>query len=230
MKKHIIYTELSYLFGLVFIAAGVALMEKADFGVSMVVAPAYLIYLKLSQSLSFFTFGMAEYLLQAVLILLMSLILRRFRLSYLFSFVTAVVYGFILDGFMALAVFIPGEILAVRIICYIAGMLACAVGVSFMFHTYIPPEAYELFVSEVSHRFNIEISRFKTAYDLTSCAIGVVMSFCFFGVGHFEGVKAGTIICALVNGYVIGRCTVLLEKHFNFADKFRKSAEPKARI
>ncbi len=221
MKKRTFWTEIAYLAGLAAIAAGVALMEKADFGVSMVVAPAYLLYLRLSESFSFFTFGMAEYVLQAVLIAVMSLILHRFKLSYLFSFITAVVYGFILDGFMALSSFIPGEILAVRIACYTVGMLACAVGVSLMFHTYIPPEAYELFVSEVSRGFNIKISVFKTAYDLTSCAIAVVMSFCFFGFGHFEGVKAGTVICALVNGYIIGQCTVFLEKHFDFTDRFR---------
>ena len=44
---------------------------------------------------SFVTFGMAEYCLQAVLLLAMCLLLR-FRVSYLFSFVTAVVYGFVL--------------------------------------------------------------------------------------------------------------------------------------
>ena len=32
--------ELAYVFGMVFVAWGVVLMEKADFGVSMVVAPA----------------------------------------------------------------------------------------------------------------------------------------------------------------------------------------------
>lgn len=37
-------TELAYVFGIVFVAEGVALMKKADFGVSMVVAPAYLLY------------------------------------------------------------------------------------------------------------------------------------------------------------------------------------------
>ena len=37
-------TELAYVLGIVSIAWGVVLMEKADFGVSMIVAPAYLLY------------------------------------------------------------------------------------------------------------------------------------------------------------------------------------------
>jgi hypothetical protein len=77
-------------------------MEKADFGVSMVIAPAYLIYLKLSQVWWFVTFGMAEYTLQACLIVAVVLILRKFRLSYLFSFCTAVCYGFFAGRCVAL--------------------------------------------------------------------------------------------------------------------------------
>lgn len=98
--KRTFSTELAYVFGIVFVAWGVVLMEKADFGVSMVVAPAYLLYRWLSPAWSVVTFGMAEYCLQAVLLLAMCLLLRRFRVSYLFSFVTAVVYGFVLDAFM----------------------------------------------------------------------------------------------------------------------------------
>lgn len=46
--KRTFSTELAYVFGIVFVALGVVLMEKADFGVSMVVAPAYLLYRWLS--------------------------------------------------------------------------------------------------------------------------------------------------------------------------------------
>ena len=78
MKKKF-STELAYVLGIVLVAWGVVLMEKADFGVSMVVAPAYLLYRWLSPAWHFFTFGMAEYCLQAVLLLAMSLLLRRLR-------------------------------------------------------------------------------------------------------------------------------------------------------
>ena len=220
MKKTF-FAEWAYLLGLLAIALGVALMEAADFGVSMVVAPAYLFYLKFSQEYAFVTFGMAEYLLQGCLLLLMILILRKFRFFYLFSFVTAVLYGFLLDGAMLLVDFIPCASWIARMLLYGTGMLACALGVSLMFHTYIAPEVYELFVKEVSGRFGIEIHRFKTGYDCVSCAVGVLLSFCFFGFGHFEGVKLGTILCALVNGWVIGRCSRFLESRYCFPRKLR---------
>ena len=75
-------TEMAYVLGIVLIAWGVVLMEKADFGVSMIVAPAYLLYRWLSPAWSFFTFGMAEYCLQAVLLIVMVAVIRKFRVSY----------------------------------------------------------------------------------------------------------------------------------------------------
>ena len=214
-------TELAYVFGILFVASGVMLMEKADFGVSMVVAPAYLLYRWLSRTWSFMTFGMAEYTLQALLLILMAAVLRKFRISYLFSFVTAFIYGWVLDGFMFLGTFLPGGILWLRAVYYVAGMLLCSAGVSAMFHTYISPEVYELFVKELSSNFHISINKFKTGYDCWSCLIGIVMSFLIFGLWHFEGVKWGTILCALINGWIIGRFSAFYERHWTFYDKFQ---------
>ena len=212
------YTELAYVLGLIFVALGVAFMEKPDFGVSMVVAPAYILHLKISETYSFFTFGMAEYTLQAVLLIIMALVLRRFKLSYLFSFVTAVIYGFILDLCMLLVSYVPMENMALRITYYTLGMVLCAIGIALFFHTYIAPEVYELFVKEVSSKIGVEIHRFKTGYDICSCLIGVILSFIFFGFGVFRGVKWGTIICALINGTLIGLCSKFLEQRFEFKD------------
>ena len=218
-EKPVFYSELAYVAGLALIAVGVAFMEAADWGVSMVVAPAYLLYLKLSAVWPWFTFGTAEYCLQAVLLLLLIVLLRRFRLSFLFSFVTAVIYGFMLDGAMACVALIPEGGPLYSLLCYGAGLLLCAAGVSMIFHTYISPEVYELFVKEASARFKVPIARFKTGYDCTSCLIAVILSFAFFGMWHFEGVKLGTVFCALVNGWTIGRFSAFYEKHWQFKDR-----------
>ncbi|MBQ6626403.1 MAG: hypothetical protein IIX27_03845 [Ruminococcus sp.] len=218
MKKRVFYTEIAYIVGLVLLALSAALMERADFGVSMVVAPAYLLHLKVSQFLPFFSFGMAEYTLQAVVLILLIAVLRKFKVSYLFSFVTAVLYGFILDLMIYLVAFIPSEEFYIRVILYILGLLGCAIGVSLLFHTYIAPEVYELFVKEVSSTFKLNINRVKTVYDLTSCVVAVIMSFCFFGLWQFEGVKLGTVICALLNGFTIGMFSKLFERLFEFKD------------
>ncbi|MBE6632256.1 MAG: hypothetical protein E7623_06090 [Ruminococcaceae bacterium] len=220
MKKKIFYSELSYVIGLLILALGTALMEHADFGVSMVVAPAYILHLKLSEFFSFFSFGMAEYTLQALIILLTMIVVHKVKMAHFFSFITAVLYGTALDGAMILTELVPSNIIAIRIIFFTVGMLLCSCGVSLLFHTYISPEAYELFVKEVSSKFNININKFKTAYDCTSCIISIIMSFAFFGLWRFEGIWFGTVICALLNGTLIGSFTKIFEKIWDFKDKF----------
>ena len=174
------YTEAAYAIGLAALALGTALMERADFGMSMVVAPAYLVYLKVSEHVSWFTFGMAEYCLQALLIIVLALVLRGFRRRYLFSFITAFIYGNLLDAMMKAVSLIPG--------------------------------------SGIGERCAFDISRTKTVYDCCSCLVAVALSFLFIGFGRFEGVKLGTVLCALVNGRLIGWCSRWFCRRFDFVD------------
>ena len=218
MKKRVFYTEWAYVIAMVGLSLSVAFMTRADFGVSMVVAPAYLLYLKLNPVLPFFTFGMAEYTLQAVLLLFTILSVKKYRPYFLFSFVTAVLYGFLLDGWMALTAALPADTFALRCLWYVLGILLGAASIAFFFKTYIAPEVYELLVKEIAQKLQRPTHRVKTVYDCVSCAVAVLMSFAFFGLWRFEGVKLGTVICALVNGFLIGRCTAFYERVFEFRD------------
>ena len=220
MKKPIFYKELSYVFGLLILVCATALTERADFGMSMVVAPAYILHLKLSQVLPWFSYGVAAYVVQGVLLVIMVLILRRFRLSYLFSFVTAVLYGILVDWLMAMVAYFPADTFAWRLLWYVLGTVLCSFSIALLFHTYLAPEAYDLFVKELSRKFGWKIDKVKTTYDCASLLISVILSFSFFGFGVFQGVKLGTLVCALVNGFLIGQFSKLLERHFDFQNRF----------
>lgn len=224
-KRHIFYTEAAYFIGLALLAFGCSLMTRADFGLSMVVSPAYILHLAVERHFSFFSFGMAEYTLQAVLLIAMICVLRRFKLSYLFSFATAVFYGFVLDGFLLLVPEISADSYALRVLFYCMGMPATSAGVAVILKTYISPEVYELIIKEITARFGFSLSRFKTCYDCVSCAVSIAMSLALFG--RLEGVGLGTVVCAFVNGFLIGAFTKLLDKCFDFKDglKLRKYFE-----
>ena len=216
--RRVFYCEMAYAVGILVLALGTALMERANFGMSMVVAPAYLLHLKISQVLPFFSFGMAEYVFQALLLGFLALVMRKMKKSYLLSFATAFVYGMVLDGVMALVGLLPWSGLAWQIVFYIAGMVVCAIGVALLFHTYFPPEAYELVVKELSGKWHMSIGKTKTIYDCCSCALGVILSLGFFGT--FVGVQWGTVVCAVINGWLIGRISRYLEHIFDFRDAF----------
>ncbi len=214
--KRIFYSELSYLLGIVILTLGNTLMERASFGLSMVVAPAYLLHLKISTFLPFFTFGMAGYTLQVFLLIGLSIVMKKVKKGYFLSFLTAVLYGFVLDAWMSVIALIPFTGTVARLLFFVFGLVITAFGVSLLFHTYFPPEAYDLIVKELAGKFAKPIGRVKTVYDLSSCVIAVILSLCFFG--DFVGIGWGTVVCALVNGFLIGSFGKLLEKHFTFKD------------
>ncbi len=221
MKQRLFYREWAYLSGVITMAFGAAFMEHAGFGLSMVIAPAYLLHCALAPLLPWFSFGVAEMAFQALLILLLCLILRRFRVSFLFSFVTSVIYGFCLDGAILLVTPIPHTI-ALRLLLYVGGMVITSAGVAFFCRTYIAPEAYELFVEKVSERFHKPFHHCKTVYDCCSCLLSVILSFVLFGWGQFVGVSWGTVVCALINGTLIGLFEKLYDRLWRFEDRFPK--------
>ena len=77
-------------------------------------------------------------------------------------------------------------------------------------------KAKELVVKELSRKFGASVGRTKTVYDCCSCVFAIVLSLCFFR--SFVGVKWGTIVCAVVNGWMIGKICGFLDKKFIFKD------------
>lgn len=225
MKKKItFYTELAYFLGILALAIGTLLMDRGDFGMSMVVAPSYVVWLKLNEVWPWLTLGMTQYIFQAAMLLVMCLIMRRFRMTYLLAFASSVLFGLCLDGCALWMNLIPVGGLVGQHFNYVGGVLICSVGVSLLFHTYFTPEVYELVVIEAAEVLHKNANRVKMVYDITSTVVGVGLSFLFFGLWHFEGVKLGTVLCALVNGFIIGQCTKVFEHFFEFKDglKLRK--------
>ncbi len=220
MRKKVFYTELCYVFALVIMAFGVAFTAKADFGMSMIVAPAYILHLKLSATFPWFTFGVSEYIFQGFLILLTIILMRKFKLSYLFSFVTAVLYGTLLDLAILFITPIPANAFLLRVLWYCIGVILCSFSVSLFFHTYIAPEAYELIVKEIPLKYNVNINKVKSVYDALSLILAVLLSFTFFGFGVFRGIYWGTLVCAIINSILIRFFSEFLEKSFEFKNKF----------
>lgn len=218
MKKPVVYTELAYVAALLILALGTALIESGGFGISMVAAPAYVLFLKVSSLFPGFSFGTAEYLMEALVLSLMMVLVRRCKVSYFLSFATAVVYGFLLDGTMALVRLLPMDLLPGKIIGYVIGMLLCSAAISLLFRAYFPPAAYEMFVKEVADKWKLPLSVLKTVYDCSSLALAVVMSLLFFG--RLDGIGIGTVICAFVNGTLIRMFGAFFEKIFLFRDRF----------
>ncbi len=236
--------EVMYVLGILLMALGVSLVSRSVFGYSMIVAPAYLIWAKSG----ILTFGTIEYLWQGVQLLVMCLIVRRFRVGYLFSFVTAVLYGLLFDGCLWLTSHIPAEHLASRAALFALGTLLISTAVACSVRTYLAPTVYELFVKEVSSRYGFRFGRVKSVYDLGNLSISLILAVAMFGWGvfsHFsfpalweaildgyvlEGIGIGTLIATLVNGPCIGFVGKMIDKYVRTTPLFPKLASFMNRI
>ena len=67
LKKIRISNELIYVLAVVILSFATAMLAAADMGMSMVVAPAYIVSLKVE----YLTFGQAEYIVQGMLFVLL---------------------------------------------------------------------------------------------------------------------------------------------------------------
>lgn len=71
MKKITLYSEAIYVAALLMLSLAVAMISCTGYGVSMIVAPAYILSLRFPE---IFTFGQAEYVIQGVLFIVFCLL------------------------------------------------------------------------------------------------------------------------------------------------------------
>lgn len=224
-EKIIISSELAYLLANITLSFSVAMIAITDFGVSMIVAPAYI----LSQKLGFLTFGQSEYVVQALLFIVFCILMKKLKAVYFCSFITGLIYGFMLDLWRMVPIFNQNLTSAqdlsivVRIIFFTVGMLLTSFSIAMFFKTYLYPQVYDFFVKGISYRFSISRTKFKTCFDISCLIVSVIMSLALFG--GFVGVNVGTLIMAVINGTIIGFFSKFLDKHFEFVPTFKKFAK-----
>lgn len=212
--------EIAWILAVMLCPLGVCLSAKSGFGVSMVVAPAYIIYLKVTEYVSWFTFGMAEYCLQGLLIAVTCVVLRRFKWKYLLSFVTAVCYGIVLDIWNAVIGTQICTVFWLKCVYCICGAVITAFSIALFLRTYLPQEGYELVVKEISDGFKFPVNRVKWVYDASSLALGILLMLCLFGRFSFDMIGVGTLILTVINTPLIAGFGKILDKYFEFDSAF----------
>lgn len=223
MKKIKISSELVYVLATFLLSLAVSMHTAADFGLSMIVSPAFLISVKTEV----LTFGQAEYILQGALFIVLCISLKRFKPIYLFSFFSGFFYGTVLDLWRLVIphfnpnLTTPQDInIYIRIIYFIVGLLLTTLSIAMFFRCYIYPQVYDFFVKAISERYNLKIKSVKLINDITFLVVSVVLSLIFFN--KLVGVGIGTFIAAFLNGFLINSFGNLIDKIFIIEPKFKK--------
>lgn len=220
MKKITKMNELAWVFGVLLISIGVFLVTKGGFGVSMIVAPAYTIHLALSHILKWYSFGTSEYILQAVLLAVMCLVIRKFNRRFLLSFLTAVIYGYILDLWFFLFGSEAFTTLPARITSLACGIVVTSLAVALFFRTYLPQQVYELFVAQLAKHFTKDNNKVKLIYDFSSLGVAIILALIasrrFGDIRFTDCIGIGTVACTLFNAPLIALFGKGLDKVFGF--------------
>lgn len=201
-KKFFTLNIVNWVLSITLCSFGVGLCTKANFGLSMIAAPPYIIHCFLRDSLTWYTQGTSEYIWEGLLIVITCIIVRHFRMKYVLSLVTAIVSGGVIDFWLwVLGGNGPYDSMPVRIATFVIGVLCIALAVAFVFRTTIPPQAYELVVSEVADKYGFDKSKTKLVNDIIMLAISVSLSWIL--TKTWTGVGVGTIISTFVNAPLI---------------------------
>ena len=233
MKKISRSSELLWLFGMIFVAFGVAICSKADLGVSMIAAAAFVSREAVSKVWQDFSVGMAEYLFQGLLLIILCIAVRHFSWRYLLAFATAVLYGYTLNFFLWLIGAAPYDAVWLRWVMLIVGDIVTAFGVACFFRTYMPLQVYELFVAEIASRFRLNINKVKWTFDISLLVISVVLALILFGdadtldlsrlaTSSFHSMGLGTIVTVIINSPIIALLGKLLDRIFDPSPRFPK--------
>ncbi len=219
MSKKRFPKELSYVLGMIIMPFAIAIMTKANLGLSMIAAPTYII----SERVSFLTYGQTEYIFQTVVLILMCAAVRKFKWSYLSSFITAIIYGTILDFFIWVVSFWSVNMMWQRIVLFIVGMLLTSLGVAFFINTYLAPCAYDYFVRTVVEEKWLDLRKFKLGFDFAFLILSVALTLLLFH--KFIGITWGTLVIAACNGNIIAFINKWLNKRFEFYDAIPRLAK-----
>ncbi len=233
MKKIQKASELLWLFGIMFVALGVSICSKANLGVSMVAAPAFVVQEAIAGFSPVLTVGVTEYIIQGLMLVILCIAVGRFNWRYLLAFAVAVGYGYVLDFFLWLLSGVELTAVWMRWVMLLVGDVVTAFGVACFFRTYMPLQVYELFVAELADRFQISIAKVKCVFDITLLVLSIVLAVVLLGdvatfdwstIGYasFHSIGLGTIVTTIINSPLIALMGKLVDHLFGQDAAFLK--------
>lgn len=191
LKRYVIF-----LIGLFVNSLGVSLITKASLGTSPISSIPYVL------SLSFpFTLGNFTIFFSVFLILLQLLILRKnFKLEHVLQIPVSIIFGYFIDLTMLLFTWVNPQAYVMKIVYLLIGCLILGFGVYMEVLADVVMLPGESFVRAIVLTWKTNFGTTKICFDVSMAVIAAILSFVF--TGHLNGVREGTIIAALLVGFI----------------------------
>ena len=203
LKRYLIF-----LVGLFVNSLGVSLITKANLGTSPISSIPYVL------SLNFpFTLGNFTIFFSIFLIVLQLIILRKnFKLEHILQIPVSIIFGYFIDLTMILFSRVNPEAYIMKIVYLLMGCLILGVGVYMEVLADVVMLPGESFVRAIVLTWKTNFGTTKICFDVSMSVIAAVLSFVF--AGRLAGVREGTVIAALLVGFIarlIGKKLVFLK-------------------
>ena len=191
LKRYLIF-----LVGLFVNSLGVSLITKANLGTSPISSIPYVL------SLNFpFTLGNFTIFFSIFLIVLQLIILRKnFKLEHILQIPVSIIFGYFIDLTMILFSWVNPEAYIMKIVYLLIGCLILGVGVYMEVLADVVMLPGESFVRAIVLTWKTNFGITKICFDVSMSVIAAVLSFIF--AGRLAGVREGTVIAALLVGFI----------------------------
>lgn len=206
-KKEYFKRYLLFIIGLFFSGVGVAFTKYGDLGVSPISSVSNV----LSLQFPVFSLGIWLMLWNCVMLLAQIVILRKdFKLYQLLQIPLSFLFGWFTDLGMLFISHIPSEEYWMKLVLLFIGIIVLAFGISLTVIANVIMNSGEALVKVISDKIHKEFGYVKIGFDIFCVIAAVLLSLIFFG--GIQGVREGTIISAVVSGFVVKFFTKILQK------------------
>ena len=200
--------DLIFLVGLFVNSLGVSLITKANLGTSPISSIPYVLSLNFPFTLGNFTIFFSIFLIALQLIILR----KNFKLEHILQIPVSIIFGYFIDLTMILFSWVNPEAYIMKIVYLLIGCLILGVGVYMEVLADVVMLPGESFVRAIVLTWKTNFGTTKICFDVSMSVIAAVLSFVF--AGRLDGVREGTVIAALLVGFIarlIGKKLVFLK-------------------
>ena len=191
LKRYLIF-----LAGLFVNSLGVSLITKANLGTSPISSIPYVLSLNFPFTLGNFTIFFSIFLIALQLIILR----RNFKLEHILQIPVSIIFGYFIDLTMILFSWVNPEAYIMKIVYLLIGCLILGVGVYMEVLADVVMLPGESFVRAIVLTWKTNFGTTKICFDVSMSVIAAVLSFIF--AGSLAGVREGTVIAALLVGFI----------------------------
>ncbi len=208
-KKSAFFVRLLLLLGgLYILAQGIAFTVLADLGTDAITSPALVMHkiwgvCDSGKGYSICTVGNMLICIHILLVLAQIAILRKnYKPVQLLQVVMGLILGKMLDFCLSYTVLLPAPGYVASVAYTLLGCVFCAFGIFTFVKADLVPLSAEGLCLALHNAYRWRFSRVKVAVDCSMILIAILTSLLILGT--IEGVREGSVICAICTGYIIG--------------------------